>query len=82
MLCTIAEIPPPIRDYQRNVILFALHHSPIGPTAEILLGSIVKTIKRLQTSGLIINLRKRDKYNLFLKRTSPDSDKKFLTVLI
>ncbi|CAF4245594.1 unnamed protein product [Rotaria sp. Silwood2] len=55
------EILPPAREYQRNVILFALYHSTNSPTADMLLGNIVKTIKRLQTYGLLINLGEKDK---------------------
>ncbi|CAF3928177.1 unnamed protein product [Rotaria sordida] len=29
VLCTLAEVPPPVRDYQRNVMHFGLYHSPI-----------------------------------------------------
>ncbi|CAF4012972.1 unnamed protein product, partial [Rotaria sordida] len=61
VFCTIAEIPPPVREYQRNVMLFGLYHSTKSPTADMLLGNIVKTIKRLQTHGLIINLGAKDK---------------------
>ncbi|CAF3160273.1 unnamed protein product, partial [Rotaria sp. Silwood2] len=60
VLCTIVEILPPAREYQRNVILFALYHSTNSPTADMLLGNIVKTIKRLQTYGLLINLGEKD----------------------
>ncbi|CAF3413525.1 unnamed protein product [Rotaria socialis] len=60
VLCTIAEIPPPIRDYQQNVMLFGLYHSPVGPTAESLLGKIVKAIERLRRTGLTIDLGARD----------------------
>ena len=69
MFCTIAEIPPPVREYQRNVMLFALYHSTASPTAEVLLESVVKTIKRLQTTGLIVNLGKKDKYHSLYEKT-------------
>ncbi|CAF2041896.1 unnamed protein product [Rotaria magnacalcarata] len=65
VLCTIAEIPPPIRDYQQNVMLFGLYHSPVGPTAESLLGKIVKAIERLRRTGLTIDLGARDKIQTF-----------------
>ncbi|CAF3867536.1 unnamed protein product, partial [Rotaria sp. Silwood1] len=61
VFCTIAEIPPPFREHQRNVMLFGLYHSTKGPTADMLFGKIVNTIKRLQTHGLIINLGIKDK---------------------
>ncbi|CAF4095285.1 unnamed protein product [Rotaria sp. Silwood2] len=72
VFCTIAEIPPPVREYQRNVMLFALYHSTKSPTAEMLFGNIVKTIKRLQTSGLLINLGKKDEYQSLFKNAFRD----------
>ncbi|CAF1928317.1 unnamed protein product [Rotaria magnacalcarata] len=54
VLATIAEIPLPCREYKENVVLLGLWHSTKSSPVNILLGSIVDNIKKLQMSGLDI----------------------------
>ena len=59
VLATIVEIPPPVRDFDHNVILMGLWHSSIEPSAEILLTEIVDSICVLRTNGLLLDLDKK-----------------------
>jgi hypothetical protein len=57
-----------VRDYKQNVMLFALYHSTKSPTAQLLFNDIVKTIEQLSTTGLSIDLGKKDEYSLIQKK--------------
>jgi hypothetical protein len=57
----LAEIPPPIREYLPNLMLFGLWHSPITPPVDLLLTKIVHRIRCLMVFGidLVIDKSKR-----------------------
>jgi hypothetical protein len=54
----LAEIPPPVREYLPNLMLFGLWHSPITPPVDILLTKIVHRIRLLMSFGIDMSFDK------------------------
>ncbi|CAF0925433.1 unnamed protein product [Rotaria sp. Silwood1] len=52
----IAQIPHPIREYQKNIMLFGLWHSCVSPNPDRLLSSIVHDLMVLRAGGLTIDV--------------------------
>ncbi|CAM4834770.1 unnamed protein product [Rotaria magnacalcarata] len=56
VLASIIEVPRPFRDYEQNLMLFCLWHSPRSPTADQLLGRVSKDLADLVKSGIDIEI--------------------------
>ncbi|CAF2795137.1 unnamed protein product [Rotaria sp. Silwood2] len=56
ILGSIVEIPPPVREFQDNIMLFALWHSPNAPNANVFITDVINQIVQLQKNGLSIDL--------------------------
>jgi hypothetical protein len=48
----LTKIPPPVREYLPNLMLFGLWHSSITPPVDILLTKIVHPIRTLMSFGI------------------------------
>ncbi len=55
-MAVLAEIPYPVREYHKNIMLFGLWHSVVTPDADRLLSSIVHDLMVLRTGGLLIDV--------------------------
>ncbi|CAF4770341.1 unnamed protein product [Rotaria sp. Silwood1] len=56
ILGSIVEIPLPVREFQDNIMLFALWHSPSAPNANVFITDVINQIVQLQKNGLSIDL--------------------------
>ena len=75
-MASIVKIPRRFRDNEQNIILLRLWHSPRSPTADILLGRVVKSHAHLMTTGIdieISNLGKRNSERADESLFSPES---------
>ncbi|CAF3173338.1 unnamed protein product, partial [Rotaria sp. Silwood2] len=54
VVAVLAEIPHPVREYDKNMMLFGLWHSTITPDPDRLLSCIVHNLMVLQSGGLLI----------------------------
>ena len=55
MVGLIAQIPHPIREYHKNVMLLGLWHSTVSSDPDRLLHSIVHDLLVLHSGGLLID---------------------------
>ncbi|CAM4829895.1 unnamed protein product, partial [Rotaria magnacalcarata] len=53
---SIIELPRPFRDYEQNLMLLCLWHSPCSPTADQLLGRVSNDLGDLVKSGIDIEI--------------------------
>ena len=56
MVASLAEIPFPVREYYKNLMLLGLWHSTITPDVDILLSSIVHDLMVLHSGGLLMDV--------------------------
>lgn len=54
LFASIVELPPPIREHQRNIVLLALWASKRKPEPNIFLNETINDIRRLMDDGLTI----------------------------
>jgi hypothetical protein len=57
LFASVVELPPPIREHQRNIILLALWASKRKPDANIFLDETINDLQKLMTDGLTLFLR-------------------------
>ena len=56
VIVAVSELPLPAREFKENMILLELWHSPKSPPVNMLLGNIVRNIKKFQTTGILLKL--------------------------
>lgn len=57
LFASVVELPPPIREHQRNIILLALWASKRKPAANIFLDETINDLEKLMKSGMTLFLR-------------------------
>ena len=61
LLCTIAKIPYPIREWRNNIVLIALWHSPIQPPMHLFFRNVVHQLRQPEKTRLSVDLGEKDK---------------------
>ena len=64
VLGSIVEVPPPVREFQENIMLLGLWHSPSSPRADILITDVINQVISLQNNGFFVDLGFKGKLTL------------------
>ncbi|CAF5161886.1 unnamed protein product, partial [Rotaria magnacalcarata] len=57
---SIVELPPPIRDYQKNIVLLSLWASRVKPDPDVFLQETIEELKLLINNGTSIFINEQE----------------------